>query len=80
MEKEHGFLLMMFVATVAGKVLEQSVNMSTMIAPEDPVICGASLLLGSIVSGLAGYGSSYPLNKLQHNENVPQNQQNKLGL
>ncbi|MCS5596014.1 MAG: hypothetical protein NZ828_02045 [Alphaproteobacteria bacterium] len=79
MEKEHGFLSMMFGATVAGKVLEQSVNMSTMIAPEDPVICGASLLLGSIVSGLAGYGSSYHLHKFLNSENVPQKQQNKLG-
>lgn len=64
MEKEHSTLSMLFGATVAGKVLEQTVNVSTLIAPEDPVICVASLLIGSIVGGLAGYGGSYHLNRL----------------
>ena len=63
MEKEHSTLSMLFGATVTGKVLEQAVNMSMLIAPDDPVICGASLLMGSIVGALAGYGGSYHLNR-----------------
>ncbi len=60
--KEHSCLSALFGTSVAGTMLEKTVDIMSVIAPNDPVVTGAALVLGSIVGGLAGYGSSYHFN------------------
>jgi|GEM_PF-6701939 len=62
--KEHSTLSALFGTTVAGTLLEKTVDMMSIISPHDPVVIGAGLVLGSMVGGLAGYASSYHFNAL----------------
>ena len=63
--KEHSSLSAIFGTTV-GTMLEKTVDMMNVIAPNDLVMTGAALVLGSIVGGLAGYASSYHFNAFMH--------------
>lgn len=62
MQDEHSGLSISFGTCVGLGALEGTAQVMTSISPEDPVISAASYVMGSIVGGLAAYGSSVHLN------------------
>lgn len=73
MHKEHSGLSVAFGLCVSGPLFERSIDMMQNVSQGDPVIMGGGLIIGSIVSSLAGYGTSYHANQIINTPNIQPN-------